>query len=101
MTFANNDVAKQTTADDQLFRDLLTDKGGISFADFALFPNVKERIVTNIKVIVPYDNHKTGVERWTIEHVGQGSCSYVVRFIPDGSGGTTFTVQKDNGTIKQ
>ena len=90
------DVGKKTYADQTLFRDVLAGKGGIGYADYVLFPDAKEKKLTNIEVIVPYDNHKTGIERWTIEHDGQGSCSYIVKFIPDGNGGATFTVQKDN-----
>lgn len=85
-------------ADERLFCDLLTQIGGIGFAEHVMFPHVKSREVVNIEAIVPYDNRKTGVERWTIKHDDQEICSYLVRFIPDGQGGTTFSVKKDRGT---
>jgi len=88
-------VREQSTADERLFRDVLTQRGGVGYADFVLYPQAKQMALMSIQVITPYDNHKTGVERWTIQHDGQDSCTYLVKFIPDGSGGTTFTVQKD------
>jgi hypothetical protein len=94
------DVRKMSYADERLFRDLLTEKGGVGFAECVIFPRVKEGKITSIEAIVPYDNHKTGVERWTVQHDGQDTCSYIVKFIPDGHGGTQFTVQQDDGTIK-
>ena len=95
-----DDVRKMSYADERLFRDLLTQQGGVGFAECALFPRVKEAKIKSIEAIVPYDNHKTGVERWTVQHDGQDTCSYTVKFIPDGHGGTQFTVQKDDGTTK-
>ena len=92
------EVRKMSYADDRLFRDLLNAIGGVKFADEVSFPNAKERRITAIEALVPYDNRKTGIERWTIRHDGQDSCSYLVRFIPDGRGGTTFTVQKEKET---
>ena len=92
------EIRKMSYADDRLFRDMLNAIGGVKFADEVSFPNVKERKITAIEAIVPYDNRKPGIERWTIQHDGQDTCSYMVRFIPDGRGGTTFTVQKDTGT---
>jgi len=107
-------------ADNTLFRDVLNGIGGVGFADQTFFPNAKERRITKIDVIVPYSYHrpnsafglvgilaaqphdapKTGVERWTIQHDGQDTYSYIVKFIPDGFGGTQFSVQKDDGTAK-
>ena len=88
-------VREHSTADERLFRDILTQRGGVGYVDFVLFPNATQKALTSIQVITPYDNHKTGVERWTIQHDGQDSCTYLVKFIPDGQGGTTFTVQRD------
>jgi hypothetical protein len=89
------EVRKMSYADNKLFHDMLGSIGGVGFADETLFPNAKVRTITNIEAIVPYDNRKTGIERWTVQHDGQDSCSYIVKFIPDGAGGTTFTVQRD------
>jgi hypothetical protein len=88
-------VREQSTADEKLFRDVLTQRGGVGYADFVLNPKAAQKTLTSIQVVVPYDNQKTGVERWTIQHNGQDSCTYLVKFIPDGRGGTTFTVQND------
>jgi hypothetical protein len=84
-----------------LFRDLLGASGGVNFADEVTFPKVKERRIVKIEAIVPYDNHKTGVERWTIQHDGKDTASYLLKFIPEGHGGTQFTVQKDEGKTKE
>jgi hypothetical protein len=92
------EVRKMSYADNRLFGNLLSGIGGAAFTDEVFFPNAKERRITRIEAIVPYDNQKTGVERWTIQHDGQDSCSYILKFIPDGSGGTQFTVRKDTGT---
>jgi hypothetical protein len=89
------EVRKMSYADNRLFHDMLNQIGGVGFADQAIFPDAKIRTITKIEAIVPYDNRKTGIERWTIQHDGQDSCSYIVKFIPDGGGGTTFAVQKD------
>ena len=89
------EVRKMSYASNGLFHDMLSQIGGVGFAERVFFPNVKIRTITKIEVIVPYDNRQTGIERWTIQHDGQDSCSYIVRFVPDGIGGTTFGVQKD------
>jgi hypothetical protein len=94
------DIRKMSYADERLFSDLMTQTGGIGYAEYVLYPNVKLGTITKIEAIVPYDNHKTGVERWTIQHDGQDTVSYIVKFIPDGKGGTDFTVQKEDGTMK-
>lgn len=88
------EVRKMSYADNRLFHDVLNAIGGVKFADEQFFPNAKERRITGIEAIVPYDNRKTGVERWTIQHDGQDSCPYLVKFIPNGRGGTQFTVQR-------
>ena len=94
------EIRKLSDADNSLFHDLLTQIGGVGFADETFFPNAKSRTIVKIEIIVPYDNQKTGIERWTIQHDGLDTCSYIVKFIPDGSGGTRFAVRKDNGGIK-
>lgn len=88
-------VRAMSFADGRLFRDILMSRGGVGFADFVLYPHAKEKTLTSIQVITAYHNNNTGEERWTIQHDGQDSCSYIVTLIPDGRGGTTFTVQKD------
>jgi hypothetical protein len=92
------EVRKASFASDRLFRDLLNAIGGVKFADEVSFPEAKERRITRIESIVPYDNRQTGVERWTVQHDGRDTCSYMVKFFPDGRGGTRFTVQKEQGT---
>ena len=94
------EIRKMSDADNRLFHDLLTQMGGVKFADEVMFPNAKSRAIVKIEVIVPYDNQKTGIEHWTVQHDGLDTCVYIVKFIPDGSGGTQFTVQKDKGSIK-
>jgi len=90
------EIRKLSNADDRLFSDLLTQMGGVGFADESSFPEAKTRTLENIMVIVPYDNHQTGVERWTIEHDNpDDTASYTVKLIPDGHNGTTFSVQKE------
>jgi hypothetical protein len=96
----SEDVRKMSYADERLFSDLMTKPGGVGFAECVIYPNVKLGMITKIEAIVPYDNHKIGIERWTVQHDGQDTCSYIVKLIPDGHGGTDFTVQKDDGTIK-
>src|SRR5262249_37812615 len=92
------DVRKSSFASDRLFNDLTHAIGGVDFADRVSFPNVTTRILVRIEVITPYDNHQTGMERWTIQHDGGTTASYIVRFVPDGKGGTNFAVSKDKGT---
>ena len=94
------EIRKMSYADNRLFRDMLSGIGGVGFADEVSFPNAKVRTVTKIEAIVPYDNRQTGVERWTVQHDGQDICSYIAKFIPDGRGGMTFAVQKDDGKTK-
>ncbi len=88
-------VRAQSTTSDKLFHDVLTQRGGVGYADFVKYPNSTQKTLTNIQVITPYDNGMTGVERWTIQHDGKDSCTYQVKFIPDGLGGTTFIVQRE------
>jgi len=85
-----------SAADDRLFRDVFGGPGGVGFADRVMFPQARAKKITKIEVVVPYDNHHPGSERWTVEHDGRDSCAYLVKFLPDGHGGTTFSTQKDN-----
>ena len=89
------EVRKMSYADDRLFRDLLTGIGGVGFADVTMYPRAKQKALTRIEVLTPYDNKKTGVERRQIQHDGQDTAAYLVNLIPDGRGGTSFTVRKD------
>lgn len=91
------DVRKMSHVDDRLFRDVFGGMGGVGFADEVMFPNAKAKVITKINVIVPYDSHNVGIERWTVQHDGQDTCSYIVKFTPDGHGGTSFSTQKDDG----
>jgi len=82
-------------ASNRLFHDMLSGIGGVAFFDEVAHPNAKERRIVKIEVMVPYDNRKTGVERWTIKHDGDETVSYLVKFVPDGHGGTTFSVKHE------
>lgn len=84
-----------STTDDTLFRDLLTKPGGVAHADMILFPRSQRKTLARIEVLTPYDNRQTGQERWFIQHESGEPTPYLVRLIPDGRGGTTFTVQRD------
>lgn len=95
------EVRKQSTTDDTLFRDLLTKPGGVAHADMVLYPRSQQKALTRIDVLTPYDNQKTGQERWFIEHEGGETTAYLVRLNPDGRGGTTFTVQRDSTATKK
>lgn len=92
------EIRKESCADNRLFSDMLNGIGGVGFADEVLYPNAKERRIVKIEVGVPYDNKRTGIEHWTIQHDGAAACSYIVKFIPDGVGGTRFTIQRDSET---
>lgn len=93
------EIRKSSLADDTLFHDLLSAPGSVAMADEASFPNAKERKVVHIEVKVPYDGRKPGAEKWTVAHAEGDAVSYKVSLIPDGRGGTTFAVQKDDGNI--
>lgn len=91
------EIRKSSLADDILFHDLLSAPGGVAMMDEVSFPKAKERKIIRIEVKAPYDGRKPGAEKWTIEHAEGDAVSYDVTLIPDGHGGTTFAVQKDNG----
>ena len=84
-------------AGDILFKDMLSGIGGAGFADTVRFPQAKTRTVTRIDVIVPYDNIRTGIERWTITHDGNQLTAYILYFVTNGRGGTNFRVKMDDG----
>ncbi len=86
------EVRKQSYADNILFHDLVSAPGGVAMADEAFFPAAKERRIVSIEAVVPYDNRRVGIERWTIRHSETETVTYVVKFVPDGSGGTDFGV---------
>ena len=87
---------KMSFASDALFNDMLGGIGGAGMADTARYPQAKSRSVTKIEVIVPYDNVRTGIERWTITHDGDQAIAYILYFVPDGHGGTNFGVKLDS-----
>ena len=92
------EVRRSSHADDRLFTDMMHAMDGVDFLDRALFPQATQRALTSIEVVVPYDNRETGIERWTIQHDGEITATYLVRFKPDGKGGTYFSVAKDIGS---
>jgi hypothetical protein len=65
--------------------------------DSIFAPTAKERRILKIDVIVPYDNQRVGVERWTISRDEHETAAYIIKMIPDGHGGTDFNVGKDDG----
>jgi hypothetical protein len=91
------EIRRSTFADDVLFHDLLGAPGGVGMVDEVFFPKAKERKIIHIEIKVPYDGRQAGVERWTIEHAEGDDIAYRVNLIPDGQGGTTFAVEKDQG----
>jgi hypothetical protein len=88
------EVRSESHADNQLFHDLLSSIGGVGFADQALYPDVKERTIVKIAVVVPGDGHVAEVEEWTISHGTAGAVTYRVTLTPDGRGETDFSVGK-------
>src|SRR5215831_7572309 len=92
------EVRKSSYADDRLFQDMIHALGGVDFVDRVMFPKATQRALIRIEVITPYHSGQAGVERWTIQHDADTTASYIVRFIPDPKGGTTFAVSKDKGS---
>ena len=88
------EVRRQSSASDTSFHDLLTAIGGVGYADRAAYPNAKERTLVRVEVLLPYDNQKTGSERWTIRHDANEIAVYQVTLVPDGEGATDFSVSK-------
>jgi hypothetical protein len=88
------ELRKQSSATDLSFHDLLTALGGVGYTDRAAYPDAKERTLVKIEVILPYDNHRTGSEHWTIRHENNQVTVYQVSLFPDGEGSTDFTVRK-------
>ena len=95
------EVQKMSTASETLFRDLLAKPGGVAHADMLFHPRSQQKTLTRIEVLTPYDNRQIGQERWFIEREGGETTAYLVRMIPNGRGGTIFTVQRDSSAMKQ
>jgi hypothetical protein len=93
------EVRKLSGADDRPFSDMSHAIGGVDFYDRVQCPQATTRTLVRIDVIVPYSNHQTHIERWTIQHDGEVTASYIARFMPDGKGGTNFAVGKDTGKV--
>lgn len=91
------EVRRLSYADDRLFRDMVTGIAGVDFYDRVSFPKSTHRSLVGIEVVTPYDSRQTGVERWSIQHDGDVTATYIVRFMPDGRGGTNFAVARDKG----
>jgi hypothetical protein len=91
-----NEIRRMSFASDALFRDMLGGIGGVGMADAARYPQAKSRFIAKIQVIVPYDNVRTGIERWTIAHDGDKGVAYILYFVPDGHDGTNFGVKLDD-----
>lgn len=81
-------------AGDRLFNDVFASPGGVGFADRVYFPDVQSKRVKKIEIIKPYDNRDSGIEEWYIEHAGGSTIVYIVEYIPDGKGGTFFSVKR-------
>ena len=92
------EVRKMSTADDTLFLDLLLRVGE---TDHKFYPSSKDKTLTRIEVITPYDNRKTGDERWFIQHDDGAVSVYRVKLQPDGRGGTRFVGELDPATTKK
>ena len=45
-------------------------------------------------MLLPYDNQKTGSERWTIRHDANEIAVYQVTLVPDEEGSIDFSVSK-------
>ena len=88
------EVRKMSFCSDILFKDSLN---GVMMMDSIFAPTAKERRILKIDVIVPYDNQRVGVERWTISRDEHETAAYIIKMIPDGHGGTDFNVGKDDG----
>ena len=89
------EVRKQTLAGRVLFNDLLNGLGGLGMIDKACYPQAKERQIVKIEVTVPYDNKRIGTERWSVRHSENETAAYLINFVPDGQGGTYFSVKKE------
>ena len=86
-------IRKNSNADDKLFWTVLL---RIGEADHKRYPGAKFKKLARIDVITPYDNQRTGEERWFIDHGGGETAMYRATFTPDGRGGTDFAIQRDS-----
>lgn len=85
------EVQAQSQADRRLFADIAWGMAGVGFMDQTYFPGFALRKITKIERLATSDGKSQGVEEWTVEHVGGGSATYVVKIIPDGKGGAYFS----------
>jgi hypothetical protein len=88
------EVRRQSQADDTLFRDLLSQIGGVGFIDEAFFPKASGRAVVKIETVAHSDGRSPTIEEWTIDHGADGVIIYTVKLTPDGRGGAYFQVGK-------
>ncbi|HEX7652678.1 MAG TPA: hypothetical protein VF607_04170 [Verrucomicrobiae bacterium] len=93
-------VAKDSKLTGDLFAEAIDGPGGLGGVDEALFPRAKNKQVIKIEVLKPFENHQTGLERWTVQHDNKETCAYLIRIIPDANGGTTFITFKDDGSLQ-
>jgi hypothetical protein len=82
-------------ADKTLFHDLLKAVGGVGFVDRVYYPNAQKSNVIRIEVVAPYNAGQSWSERWHIQHDGQETATYIIRFTPDGKGGTYFSTNRE------
>ena len=75
---------------------LFEDRDVVSVADIKFFPHARIRKVIALNSVVPYKKDQTCVEAWTVQHDDGTACTYTVKYIPDGHGGTSFTVRKES-----
>jgi hypothetical protein len=92
------EVRKMSYCSDILFKDSLN---GVMMMDSMFSHGVKARRIVKIEVIVPYDNQRVGIERWTISREEHETVAYIIKMIPDGHGGTDFNIGKDDGKALQ
>ena len=88
------EVRRQSFATDTMFHDLLTAFKGVGYTDAHAYPEAKERTLIRVEVILPFDSHRTGSERWTIRHGANQTAVYQVSMVPDGEGNSEFWVSK-------
>jgi hypothetical protein len=89
------EVRRATLADETLFRDVVGAIGGVGFVDRVLYPKARQRSVIRIEVVTPPDPGRSWAERWHIQHDGQGTAAYLIKFTSDGKGGTFFSTRQE------
>jgi hypothetical protein len=85
------EIRKLSQADQRLFNDIAWGMAGVGFMDQTYFPDFAERKIVKIERIATSDGKSQGIEEWTIQHVGGGDATYIVKIIPDGKGGAYFS----------